>query len=147
MLTLTPLYRAIMSSGDSFDDIERRTGIPAFMVERHLRHAASMPIAMVQVLSEAYGLNPVYAFGWFENGTERMALRRREEEVARKWDRYRRYWLEETRTALRRSFSLDEKLAAVGEYLSGRKNSREIADEMGTNRSKVMGWVWKFSQV
>ncbi len=117
------------------------------MVERHLRHAASMPIAMVQVLAEAYGLNPVYAFGWFENGTERMALRRREEEVARKWDRYRRYWLEETRTAMRRSFSLDEKLAAVGEYLSGRKNSREIADEMGTNRSKVMGWVWKFSQV
>ena len=65
----------------------------------------------------------------------------------RRWDRYKRYWVERTRTCKKQNYSLDFKREVLSEYLNGCSSLREVAQKYGIDKKKLCGWYWRHAQI
>lgn len=146
MVTAEPLLLRLVQMNLDVEQVMEDTGLPRFWIESMSEGREDTPISVIQIICEAYNINPNEALRWYQDKDSECLWTRREEEVKRRWDRYKRYWILESRTCKKQCFSLDEKMEAVRMYLSG-KSSREVADELEIDRTKVLGWVWKTAQV
>ena len=144
-MTKAPLFDVVWTHKDVMDDV----GFTYLQADWALFPLLNGDVPLVYTLkvAEHYGLDPNGIFRWQKSGRRVGEYVKWRRMMDRRWDRYRRYWVERTRTCRKQSYSLEFKRRALSEYLNGTSSLREVAQKYGIDKRKLGGWYWRHAQV
>lgn len=102
---------------------------------------------VVQYIAECYNFPLDELFLWDPaKGSQKIYIRWKKK-MERRWDRYKRYWIEKSRTCKKQNYDLDFKLKVLKEYKESDLTLREIAQKYEISKDKIKVWSFLYAQV
>lgn len=130
------------------EEVAKFTNLPVDFVFEHLvwLHGTSR-LEVLQYIAECYNYPLDEMFFWEPSKGAKKIYTKWETKMARRWDRYRKYWIDTMKTCKKQNYDLDFKLNVLKEYRESNLSLREIAEKHDIQLQTVRTWMFKWTQV
>lgn len=104
-------------------------------------------LIVLQYIAECTGCPFDQMIEWKPDKGAPRVYDRWEKKMARRWNRYKRYWMDTTRMCKKQNYDMDFKKQVLTEYYNSNLSLREIAEKYDIEKNKIRVWAWQTMQV